>query len=151
VSTTSRVGAVLDALVTTLSAGTATAVYDGPPLVSDAPTTFVLVGATDEAESVVPIRQDWAGLGHNSRNETGEIPCAVVSQSGDTVIKTHRDAVLTILGELEAAIVADPTLGGAVQAGWLLIASGDLTQSQNNQGARVTVNFTVEYRARLQS
>lgn len=147
----SRVGAVIDALVTTFSTGTAAEVYDGPPLVSTAPGTFVIVGANEEAESRIPLTQDWAGLGRNSRNETGDIPCAIVSQSGDTVIKMHRDAALALMAQLEAAVVADPTLGGAVQAGWLHITSGDLLQEQTPNGARVAIPITVSYRARLQT
>lgn len=151
--TTSRVGAVIDALVTTFTAGTASEVLDGPTVRSSAPGTFAIVGGTLE-ESSVPIQQDWAGLGKNSRNEDGQIPCAVVSQSGDSdpdAIKRHRDAALVLLAELEAAVVADPTLGGAVQAGWLHVTSGDLQQSQNKNGSAVAIDITVSYRARLQS
>lgn len=151
--TTSRVGAVIDALVTTFTAGTAAKVFDGPVVVSSAPTTFAIVGGSI-SESLVPIQQDWAGLGHNSRNETAEVPCAVVSQSGDSdplAVKRHRDAALVLLAQLEAAVVADPTLGGAVAAGWLHITSGVLTQDQNQNGCAVSITFTVSYKARLQS
>ena len=151
--TTSRVGAVIDALVTTFSAGTSSDVLDGPSVRSSAAGTFALVGGTLE-ESSVPIQQDWAGLGRNSRTEDGQIPCAVVSQSGDSddqAIKRHRDAALALVAELEAAVAADPTLGGAVQAGWLHITSSDLVQSQNQNGSAVVITITVSYRARLQS
>ena len=144
-----RVGAVIDALVTKFGTGTAAKVVDGPPILSAAPADFVLVGANDEAESTVPITQAWAGLGAKARDETGEIPCAVVSQSGSTNIKTHRDRCLTILGELETALVADPTLSGAVASGWLLVSEGSLTQVQTPNGARASINFSVFYKARL--
>lgn len=146
---TSRVGAVIDALVTQFDAGTAVKVYDGPPVDTTAPADFVVIGCDDQFESTVPLTQAWAGLGANARDENGEIPCAVISQSGETNVKTHRDRCLTILAELEAAVVADPTLGGTVASGWLLIASGSLSQAQTANGSRASINFTVSYRARI--
>ncbi len=147
---TSRLGAVLDALVTTLDAGTAVEVYDGLPVTSSAPADFVIVGGTDDPDdNAADLTQEWAGLGKESRNETGSVTCAVISQSGDTVVKTHRDRVLVILGELETAIRADPTLGGVVAAGWLHVTAGALNQQQNANGSRARVTFTVAYRARV--
>jgi len=147
---TSRLGAVIDALVTTLDAGTAVAVYDGYPVLSSLPADFVVVGgAPDPDADAASLEQAWAGLGAKSRDETGEITCAVVAQSGGTVHKPSRDRVLVILGELETAIRSDPTLGGAVAAGWLHVTTGALSQQQNSNGSRAVVTFTVSYRTRI--
>ena len=147
---TSRLGAVIDALVTTLDAGTTVEVYDGFPITSTAPTDFVIVGGTDDPDDDgASLDQSWAGLGAKARDEEGEIRCAVISQSGDTVLKIHRDRALVILGELEAAIRADPTLGGVVASGWLHVTGGSLNQQQNANGSRARITFTVSYKARL--
>lgn len=147
---TSRLGAVIDALVTQLDAGTAVAVYDGYPVITTPPADFVIVGGTPDPDTdAASLDQAWAGLGAKARDETGEITCAVVSQSGGTNLKTHRDRALVILGELETAIRADPTLGGVVSSGWLHVTTGSLSQEQNTNGSRAVVTFTVSYRARL--
>jgi len=147
---TSRLGAVIDALVTQLDAGTAFSVYDGYPVTTTPPADFVIVGGTDDPDDdAASLDQEWAGLGKASRDETGQITCAVVSQSGGTDLKTHRDRVLVILGELETALRADPTLGGVVQSGWLHLTAGALNQQQNANGSRARLTFTVSYRARV--
>lgn len=147
--TTSRVGAVIDALVTTLDAGTAAAVYDGPPVTSDAPGDYVLVGCNEDLESRIPLDQTFAGLGRAARDETGDIPVTIVAVSGGTSIKTVRDRALVILGELENALRTDPTLGGAVQSGWLHVTSGEVVQVQNTSGCRAAIPLVVSYKARI--
>lgn len=147
-STTSRTPAVIDALVATWTAITTT--YDGPVAPTTWPTEFCFVGGTEvPGEQAVHVSIAWAGLGAKARNETGTVTCVLIVQSGATNIKTDRDRVFVLFGLFEAAVVADPTLGGSVQSGWLLPLEFDYTQRQNAQGSYARIEITVTYSARI--
>lgn len=151
--TTSRAGVVIDALVAVFTADTTLRVFDGPPVTTTPGAKFVVVGGdgADDGNGVDAgsINQDWAGLGAFAKDETGEITCAVWSADGNTSLKDNRDAALVMLGEVEAAIRTDPTLGGVVASGWLNVSSATINQRQNTEGSSVRITFTVGYQARI--
>lgn len=152
-TTTSRLPAVIDALIETFGTVTDLTVFDGPEfsLTEDAVGEFVIVGGNgDRSAESGSLAQTWAGMGHHSRNEEGGVDCALVVQTGDSVIKTSRDRVFVLLGELETALVADPTLGGAVMAGWMLPLSASIEAEENGLGSYVRLSFTISYRSRLE-
>jgi hypothetical protein len=145
---TSRIPAVIDALVTTWT-GLGHTVYDGPNVPTTWPTELIIVGGTENPDDVaVEAAIVWDGLGAKTRRESGMVLMVVIVQSGATTIKTDRDRAFAIFGEFESAVVADPTLGGSVLDGWLLPLEVHYTQRQNDRGSYVRVQVTVNYQSR---
>jgi hypothetical protein len=146
---TSRLPAAIDALIATFGAVTTT--FDGPDaLPQDWPDEYVVVGGTENPDDEgATLSYEWAGLGAKQRSESGAITCAVVVWHGDVDVKANRDRVFVLLGLLEAAVVADPTLGGAVTSGWFLPSSVVLSQRQNNRGSYARIVLTVSYKSRI--
>lgn len=146
---TSRWPAVVDALVT---AATATTVetWDGPKTTGVDPLEVIIVGGTeDPADDGGDVDQEWAGLGAKAKDEHGTVTVAVIVQTGDDSVKVNRDRAFVILGLLETAVRADPTLGGVVSGGWLNVSTVRIRQRSNENGTycRVSVDFT--YHARI--
>lgn len=148
--TTSRYGAVVDALVA-LFATTGRTVYDGPTLSGDRPTEYVVVGGTEDSDDDAgEFTQDWAGIGAKAKNETGEVVCALLVSTGDGDVRTARDAALSFLSTLGDLLRADPNLAGALgPAGWCHLASGRPSQRQTSEGVYVRVAFTIVYQSRI--
>jgi hypothetical protein len=148
--TTSRFGAVVDALVVLVDATTVGRVFDGPPNTADALTEYVVVGGTDDPDDDAgEFDQVWNGIGASAKQETGSVVCATLVSTGDDVVKTARDRALVILGEVETALRADKTLGGVITSGWCEMSSGRPRQRRNSNGLYVRVEFTVDYQTRI--
>lgn len=163
--TASRVPTLIDGLVAVYATALALAgfdefglaapvqVNDGPIPAQQLPAEVVIVGDNadddDDAPSAFSDR-GWAGLGAKKRDETGEIQCAVITQTGDGTFKAIRDRAFALLELLEVALTADPTVGGATGTpGWAYITAGPLRETLTPQGAVVRIPFTVSYRARI--
>lgn len=146
---TSRVPAVIDALVSTLDAALTADVFDGPYITApDA--DFVCVGWSPGSEDSANATQEWAGLGNKARDETIDVVCYADSYSGDLTTKTRRDAAYTLLTAVENALRTDPTLGGAIpQPGWAQMGEHVLTQQQTANGLEVGITFHVLVRTRI--
>lgn len=146
---TSRLPAAIDALVDVFGAVTQT--YDGPSMLPEVwPLEFVIVGGTDDPDDdTAEADIEWAGLGAKKRAEEGRITCAVMVQSGDVAVKTNRDRAFALLGDLETAVIADPTLGAAVASGWFLPEAISFSQRQTSGGTFGRIVLTVSYQARI--
>jgi hypothetical protein len=138
------------------TAAAPTKVYDGPRARgASTPKKYVLVGASvanPAAEDIIAAggsaSQDWTTFGPNERQEAGTIPCTVIAWHGSTEFQALRDAVQEILDACEAALIADPSLGGVLDD----LHSADLidvsvSESQTKAGAAVAAVFTVAYGA----
>jgi hypothetical protein len=148
--TTSRFGAVVDALVTLVDATSVAHTFDGPPNTADTLAEYAIVGGTDDPDDDAgEIDQTWAGIGAGAKQETGEVVCAVLVGTGDDVVKTARDRALVLFGEVETALRADKTLGGVITSGWCEMASGKPRQRRNTNGLYVRIEFTVRYQTRI--
>lgn len=147
--TVPKFGAVIDALVTLAGTTSAQAVYDGPVNITAPPTDFIVVGGTEDPDDEPSsFDQLWNGLGAKTKNESGEVTCAILVGTGDEAVKVSRDRALAILGEFETAVRADPSLGGVLVGGWAHVSSGRHTQRLNSQGLYVRVTFTVSYQTK---
>lgn len=148
-TTTSRIPAVIDALVSTLTAALPNvSVFDGPFI--DTPDgDYVTVGWTPDGETTTG-SQVWAGLGAKARDETIDVPCYCDSFSGSTTVSTRRNAAFALLSAAENAVRSDPTLGGAVlNPGWAEIGSYSERQEQTDAGVAVGVVFHVLVKTRI--
>ena len=147
--TTPKFGAVIDALVSIAATTSAGAVYDGPLVTAEYASDFLVVGGTEDPDDEPSsFDQAWNGLGARTKNESGEITCAVLVGTGDEQVKVSRDRALAILGEFETAVRADPSLGGVLIGGWCHVSSGRHVQRQNTQGLYVRITFTVSYQTK---
>lgn len=133
------VPAAIDALIGAFESVPGVRVIDGPWLQRPSERDVVVVGWTPEEGSTVEFVNAIAGLG--SSRETFDVSGLVSSWDGGTVMKTVRDRVDQIVEALRGRLVADPTLGGAVNRARL--ASAAVTQEQTDQGAVAEALFTV--------
>ncbi len=157
-TSTSKVPAVIDYLVTTFQAantlGTATpavAVYDGPPVTQEPAELLLFVGIddpdTDEAPTSASSEQSWAALGAQAKTEQISIFCTAESWGGDTDVKAIRTAAYGIVAAVENLLRGDVMLGGLMQfAG---VTGLTLRQNQTTQGAVARVTFQIEGQARI--
>jgi hypothetical protein len=147
---TSRYGLVVDALISAIDSATGVTVIDGPANQTLTADEYVVVGGTDDLDDAAgTIDQDWAGIGRQARNEAGLVACAVLVGSGGDVVKTARDRALVILGQIEDALRADPTLGGVLPAGWCQMTAATPSQRRNTNGLYVRLQFSVAYQSRI--
>jgi hypothetical protein len=147
----SRVPAVIDGLVALIrDTLPAAAVLDGPQPYKGTKPLVVTVG--DDGDSDNPrggqSALEWAALGHYSRDETISIPSAIMARTGTAAgTAAVRQAVYDALAVIEAALVADPTIGGTVRVAW--VDSADLLYRQLQRGLAAVLVFTVHAEARL--
>ena len=147
--TTSRIPAVTDALVSTLTAALPSVqVFDGR-WVTVPDGDYLCVGWTPDGEGPTG-QQDWAGLGNRARDERIDIPCYADAYSGSTDTASRRNAAFALLTAAENALRTDPTLGGALpQPGWAQIGSYSVRQEQTEAGLEVGVVFHVLVTTRI--
>lgn len=144
-----KIGAVIDALVTLAGTTSAQQVHDGPVVATVATTDYVVIGGTEDPDDEPSsFDQDWNGLGARTKTEAGEVTCAVLVGTGEEDVKRARDRALEILGEIEAAVRAEPTLGGVLSGGWAQVSGGRHVQRLNSQGLYVRIVFTVSYQTK---
>lgn len=122
---------------------------DGPLLVAPTVPDLVLVGHNGDPDSDArpSYSQEDASLAGESRWERGEVPCAVISQTGATDPAVPRARAVAIVGALAAPLYADPTLGGVVLISQLTVGTAALIQ--NTAGAGVVLSFTISYMAQV--
>lgn len=142
--------AVIDALVDRLSGALTVPVYDGPQPVSPSSKQFVIVGGSEtagndgiEAESMV----SRSSMGNGElRDEQGSVTCSVWSWGGSTWSRDVRDLALALLDECEAAVRADPSLGGVLKSPFFAeFNSARIRQEQTPSGSLVRAVFAVTY------
>lgn len=119
--------AVITALLSIFDAATTATVDDGYIVSSETATTRVIVGgdgtdAPGELTQAAASTQTRAAFEFDTADEAGQVQCAILAETGDdtaTSLATLRASTLTILGQLEAAVRADPSLGGVVSGAWI--------------------------------
>jgi hypothetical protein len=171
VTTTSRIPAVTDYLVTQCKASALLGanpvapvrVIDGPAVTADtlAEPLHLWIGwdqATGSGAGADAV-QMWPVLDHaRTRDEEGTVVCTADAWSGDTTSKTQRDACAAIVAGVEVLLRGDPNAGGPGDAsmGGLVLWSGvagpfEWYPRQSPEGAGCACVFRVTYRARLVS
>lgn len=137
--TATRAGDVIDALLTAFQAVPGVKVYDGQPFKLDVPD--VIVVGFSPSRPAVDVNQrtsDW----DDGRAETMTVVCLASALRGKPDIAPVRARAMEILDAVQAALAADPTLGGLVERAEIGM---DLSveQAQTDKGAAVTVEFSV--------
>lgn len=155
-STTPKLSAVIDALVSTFSQGIADAdVFDGPLAQFPSAKRFLLVGADELGGNdgvVFQTSTQRSPLANGEfLDESGEVTCSAWAWTGSTTEsawKPTRDAAFELVNECDALLEADPTLGGVLALGhYLELRTQRGLQMQMENGLLVCVRFTVVYSA----
>ena len=128
------------------------AVYDGPRLEQSPSQRNLYVGMTDpDANEPVAANSvaTWAGQGRQAVNEDITIHCCAEAWSGETDVRTLRQAVYGIFGAVQDLIRGDVQLSGGV-LWWAPVGpEHELQQNQTDQGAIVKVLFQIDAKARI--
>lgn len=169
--TTSAGAAVLDYLFTTISqkitptdGSLQVYVSDGPPVTADAQafSQRIAVGhnVADPAAQAVESEQDFAALNQaRSRYEVLTVTLSAETWTGDTsAVKTCRDNLYSLVGQVELLLRGSPTatggpgpgdasLGGAVMYSQILRTQ--YHQAQDENGFSALMIFDIQAKARL--
>lgn len=150
----SVIPALIDAIVAGASAALAgtVVVSDGFYVGSD-PGNFLMIGV-DDPDSDGPTssgssQQDWANANYTARDESGDITCAALSWNGDGSQKAARDSAFATAETVATLVRANPSLGIANLLWTSYGTSTQLTQDQDDDGAKALIVFTVHFRARI--
>lgn len=150
---TSRVPALIAQLVTQLDAALDVPVSDGPKIGGDADPAWLEIGVDDPelggggGLTAASSRIEWTGLGAKSRNEHITVLCAAWAWTGEDLVSVPRATAYDLVAAVEAALFADPSLGGVALFGG--VNELTLRQGLTEQGATAAVLFQVEAKARL--
>lgn len=125
-------------------------VVDGPQANSEASPDWLFVGADgdapDEGNEAAVIEQSFMAFA-KTKQEDGEVTCAVVSVRGDTDIPSARARAYAVVSAAEDALRTDLTLGALVMHAF--VSAHQYMPAQTTDGARVRVVFTVTYKAQI--
>jgi len=148
VSTTSRIPATIDALVSIFAAALPDVqILDGPPNVN-LESDFVAVGWSPYADTAADAQQQFVSLGTQRREEDFTVACYADSYSGDTGASARRARVFQLVGAAETALRTDPTLSGVLTL-WAEIGDTTLHQEIDDRGLVVGVTFHVHCKTRI--
>lgn len=157
---TSKVPAVIDYLVTLFTNAQATTlngvtVFDGPAVTADPAPLALWVGVDDPDATAATVAasstQEWAGLGHQSRNELLSVRCVAQAWSGADDVRTVRQSVYAIIAAVEDLVRNDAALGGNLLFTSPGVTNGELRQLTSGAGAAARVTFTIDGKARIGS
>jgi hypothetical protein len=151
------IGDVVPALVAVFDAALAaepTIVYAGPQPTSENAEEYVTVGWDPEGGEGVTSDQEPSDMGNRWIDESGDVIGSVTCWSGDT----DDEAVPTLLARcddlldlLDAALAADPTLGGVLVGGAddgsyaRVLGRAGMTPTTDQNGTAVRITFTTHY------
>jgi hypothetical protein len=153
----SRVPAVIDALVTILTAADLGApIWDGPITTGD-PSDAVYIGYDADPqggeEQGAEVQQGWAGIGTESRDEEGQIMCAVVVLTGNQITgwKGPRDRAYALLDGVNGAIRGTPAKAslGLSPPMTAELWPGAYFQEANPDGFQARLLFQIHYTTRV--
>lgn len=146
----SRYAVVADAVMATLydlsDTGLAlVAIFDGPPVVTSYSSDFLFIGWTGDPDNDLAgtIRQNYHDTGPTAtRDEYVEINGSVIVGRGDNEMSLARTRAVEILGVMESAFRANPSLGLADLLR-VEVSDGTVRQVRDGEGIAVEIDFTI--------
>lgn len=128
----------------------AVTIYDGLPITSDPATQWIAIGH-DDSENSTMIVADWVNeykpVGMRRMDEDGSFKNTLVANDANMEsCSIARTAGLTILGAIDTAIRANPSLNGACKYAGL--AQQSMKYIENKYGFGVQILFEIKYHAR---
>jgi hypothetical protein len=158
---TTRVPAMIAALVAAFGADPAIGAGDPPPVrVADGPKVSAETGGLtlwvgvedigDAAPAAAASEQQWMpGGGRRGRTEQLTVPCTIQAKSGSDDIAPLREQAADVLAAAEAVLRADPSLGGLLPNQDAAVISAEWRQYPASPGMAVRVMFTISATAIL--
>lgn len=141
-SIASGIPALIDQLVVIANAAfgatSAVQVCDGPSCSQDDTGQQLWIGVANPdnpSSEAASADQEWPYAASVFRREEITVHCMALAWSGDDDFKTIRDQAFAQMAAFAAAIVADPTLSGAVLMGRSIGANVSYSQGFNSQNA----------------
>ena len=118
-------------------------VSDGLPTTVDKPQDWVTVGfVTDEGAGRFVQLADPSGF---ATQEEGDVRCHLAANAGDADPRLARARAFEIVAAWQAALKADPTLGGRLPSGSVLALEAQVEAVQNRAGSATALLITVNY------
>jgi len=156
--TATAIASTIDALLSLARArntelGSSIEVFDGLPPTDDAPLSYLLIGVSDRDDrgwtTAATSEHGWPVIGHIQRDEQFGVRCVAVGWNGDvTGMAAARADAIAAFDLLVAALMKDPTLGGAVLS-VTRISDIELATGYSPDGPAANLRFTIECQARL--
>lgn len=146
----SRFAAVYDAVLATLKAApslSTVTISDSLPITDDRLDRLIMIGNGGNAEdtrsgSTRQNYRDMAGV-NSTRDETISIYCCVLTQTGDVDVAATRSAAFTILGNVEAALRGNYSLG-LTDVLRVEVVDVEIYTEQFGDGTAIRLPFTIE-------
>lgn len=145
----SRFPTVIDGVLSTLKADanlTTVTISDGLPVTEDRYLDIILIGNSGDGEdtragNITQEYHDLAGI-NSTRDETIQIFCAIISQTGNVDVATTRSRAFDLLGHISNALRNNYNLNAA---GVLRVELTDIevTVEQFADGTAVRLPFTI--------
>jgi hypothetical protein len=127
-------------------------VYFGMP-VTDDPGYYLVIGVADPDDQGYMdsglLTQDWASMGARSRDQTGQVPCAISTWNGDGDLNMAMSDAHDLLGAVEQMCRANPAFGVDGVLWTSCNANEQWSHAQFEKGLGLLVFFTIGFRARL--
>jgi hypothetical protein len=119
--------------------------FDGIGVSGTGSNDLVLLGDDGDPDTEVSseYEQTWVDMGQTRKEERGVIPCAVITNSGDTYQPQVMQRALELLNLAMAPIENDRSMGGLVYTSDVL--TGTARTITNEKGTAVIVPFDVTY------
>lgn len=127
-------------------------VYRAPGVTQEYPDRALFVGFNGGDDGVMQTAtssQTWAGLGANKKNERITIPNLIVVERGDANAADLRGEAFAIFADIEAALIADPSLGMSPTVVVAGIAEIAYYLDETSRGVAARVDFTVDAFVRI--
>lgn len=155
---TTQIATAIDTLVALFqtAVGSSITVLDGTTTGMEFPEDWIAVGSAGafiESEQGASSRQVWNGLGAKTKDESVVVTCSCGSSSGNVTaagFKPVRDRAVATMALMEAAIRADPGLGG-ITMGAAGLTEIDMFYESDSQGIQCALVFTISVPFRLES
>lgn len=148
---TSRIPDTLKALLTLLKPAMAPLpVYYGPPVTQDVSNCLFIAfdGNPEGTYQGVVGDSVWAGLGAKARDENFQVICCIYVITGDDDNEVATERAFTLLGNVETALRADPSLGQAPP----FVAGVDLPElyvEPGPYGIQIRLTFRISVKSRI--
>ena len=118
-------------------------VFSGQPISGDDPSHFVTVGyVADDSGGTFAQQRNDNGF---AMDETGDVRCQFVSQTGDTLVAGVAREVFDIVGSLQTYINGNQTLDGVLSQDGYCSMSSEIRSELDEQGSAQSLVLTFRY------
>jgi len=120
-------------------------IFDGIGVSGAGSSDLLMLGDDGDPDTEVSSEwsQNYVDLAQSRKQETGVIPCAIISQTGDTYQPSAEKRAFELLALAVTPLETDRTMGGLVFT--CEIATGTKRTIVNSQGLAIIAPFDIAY------